>query len=216
MYRLPVLPASLVLLVTMLLSACQSAPPPPVPPYFVTGLAPDVLHQQGGFRLDQPVRYPAQTRYASLASRAPQYGLMADPAPNQPAFAVQSLDTLFAVTPQVNAEFLRQLQSSAPTLAATQSATATAAWRFDVMRVAIFGKDVTNTRCDAMWFMRADLVDNAGKLLWSSGYANSRLSDTISYSCARIGAEPAYAMRIVQAALSGAIRDIISKVVSTP
>ena len=83
-------------------------------------------------------------------------------------------------------------------------------------RVAIFGKDVGNTRCEAMWFMRADLVDDAGKLLWSSGYANSRLSDKIGYDCKRIGSDPAYAAQVVQAALSGAVADIISKVVSTP
>lgn len=205
-----------VVVVSTLLAACQTLPPPPARPFFVAGLPAELLGQQGGFRLDQPVRYPAQTRYASLASRAPQYGLMADPSPKQPAFAVQSLDALFPVTQQVNAEFLRQLQASAPALAARQSSAATAAWHFSVMRVAIFGKDVANIRCDAMWFMRADLIDNDGKLLWSSGYANSRLSDAISYSCARIGADPAYAARIVQAAMSGAIRDIIGKVVSQP
>lgn len=199
-----------------LLAACQSAPPRPVQPFFVAGLPADLLRQHGGFRLDQPVRYPALTRYASLASRAPQYGLMANPDPKQPAFAVQKLDTLFAVTEQVNAEFLRQLQGNAPALAARQSTSAQAAWRFDVRRVAIFGKDVGNTRCDAMWFMRADLVDNAGKLLWSSGYGNSRLSDTVSYDCKRIGSDPAYAARVVQAAMSGAVTDIISKVVSAP
>ncbi len=205
------------LAVTSLLAACQSAPPPPpAQPFFVAGLSASLLRQNGGFRLDQPVRYPAQTRYASVASHAPLFGLMANPDPNQPAFAVQSLDKLFAVTAQVNAEFLRQLQANAPALAAQQSASAQAAWHFDVRRVAIFGKDVSNARCDAMWFMRADLVDNAGKLLWSSGYANSRLSDTVSYDCKRIGTDPAYAAQIIQAALSGAVIDIISKVVSAP
>lgn len=201
---------------TCLLIACQSAPLPPAQPFFVAGLPAALLREHGGFRLDQPVRYPAQTRYASIASNAPLYGLMAAPDPNPPAFAVQSLDKLFAVTPQVNAEFLRQLQANAPTLAAQQSSTAKAAWHFDVRRMAIFGKDLTNTRCDAMWFMRADLVDSTGKLLWSSGYANSRLSDAISYSCARMGTDPAYAAQIVQAALSGAVTDIIHKVVSAP
>ncbi|MES3039542.1 MAG: hypothetical protein V4730_00115 [Pseudomonadota bacterium] len=205
-----------VLAATSLLAACQSVPPPPVQPFFVAGLSADLLRQHGGFRLDQPVRYPALTRYASLASRAPQYGLMANPDSKQPAFAVQKLDTLFAVTPQVNTEFLRQLQANAPALAAKQSASAQATWRFDVRRVAIFGKDVGNTRCEAMWFMRADLVDQTGKLLWSSGYANSRLSDQLGYSCARIGSDPAYAKQVVQAALSGAMTDIISRVVSAP
>jgi len=204
------------LAIASLLAACQSAPIKPAQPFFVAGLSADVLRPHGGFRLDQAVRYPALTRYASLASRAPQYGLMAAPDPNQPAFAVQKLDALFPVTTQVNAEFLRQLQAASPALAARQSASAQAAWRFDVRRVAIFGKDVGNTRCDAMWFMRADLVDNTGKLLWSSGYANSRLSDTVSYSCQRIGSDPAYAAQVVQAAMRGAVTDIIRKVVSAP
>lgn len=201
---------------TSLLAACQSAPPRLVQPFFVAGLPAALLRQHGGFRLDQPVRYPPLTRYASVASRAPQFGLMATPEPNQPAFAVQPLDKLFAVTAQVNAEFLRQLQSNAPALAAQQSATAKAAWRFDVRRVAIFGKDMGNTRCEAMWFMRADLVDNAGKLLWSSGYANSRLSDKIGYDCKRIGSDASYAAQVVQAAMTAAITDIVSKVVSAP
>jgi hypothetical protein len=199
-----------------LLAACQTAPIKPVQPFFVAGLDSATLQKHGGFRLDQPVRYPAQTRYASLASRAPQYGLLANPDPNQPAFAVQALDTLFNVNQQVNAEFQRQLQVNAPALAAQKNASAQVAWRFDVRRVAIFGKDVGNTRCEAMWFMRADLVDNAGQLVWSSGYANSRLSDKVAYSCARIGSDPAYAAQVVQAALNGAVTDIISKVVSAP
>ncbi|MES2908800.1 MAG: hypothetical protein V4688_06530 [Pseudomonadota bacterium] len=199
-----------------LLSACQSAPPKPVQPFFVAGLPVSLLQPHGGFRLDQPVRYPALTRYASLASRAPQYGLMANPDPEQPAFAVQSLDKLFRVSHQVNAEFLRQLQANAPALASQTSAAAKAAWRFDVRRVAIFGKDVGNTRCEAMWFMRADLVDDTGALLWSSGFANSRLNDKVGYSCARIGTDPIYAAQVVQAALNGAVTDIIRKVVSSP
>lgn len=202
--------------VACLLSACQSAPPKPVQPFFVGGLPVALVQQHGGFRLDQPVRYPAQTRYASLASRAPQYGLMANPDPKQPAFAVQALDKLFSVSHQVNAEFFRQLQLNAPALASQKSVAAKAAWRFDVRLVALFGKDVGNTRCEAMWFMRADLVADTGTLLWSSGYANSRLNDKIGYSCARIGTDPAYAAQIVKAALSGAVTDIMSKVVSAP
>jgi len=205
-----------VLAAASLLAACQSAPPKQVQPFFVAGLSADLLRQHGGFRLDQPVRYPPLTRYASLASRAPQYGLMANPDPKQPAFAVQKLDVLFPVTAQVTTEFLRQLKAVSPTLAARQSASAQAIWRFDVRRVAIFGKDVANTRCDAMWFMRADLVDNTGKLLWSSGYANSRLSDRVSYDCQRIGSDAAYAAQVVQAAMRGAITDIVTKVVSAP
>lgn len=198
------------------LSACQSIPPPPVSPFFVAGLPLALLRAQGGFRLDQPVRYPALTRYASLASRAPQYGLMAAPGPKQPAFAVQTLDKLFPVSERVNSEFLRQLKISSPALAAQRNAQANAQWRFDVRRVAIFGKDVQNTQCEAMWFMRADLVDTTGRLLWSSGYANSRLSDTIYHSCARIGSDPAFASNVVQVAMAGAVADIIGKVVSTP
>ena len=198
------------------LSACQSAPPKPVQPFFVAGLADSIVQKHGGFRLDLPGRYPAQTHYASLASRAPQYGLLANPDPKQPAFAVQRLDTLLKVKQAVDAEFLRQLQTNAPALASQQRASAQAAWRFDVRRVAIFSKDVSNTHCEAMWFMRADLVDNAGQLLWSSGYSNNRLNDQVTYSCARIGTEPRHATQVLQAALNGAITDIISKVVSAP
>lgn len=204
------------LLTALLLAGCQSAPPRPAQPFFTAGLSPELLQPHGGFRLDQPVRHPAVTRHASLASRAPQYGLMTEPNARQPAFAVQKLDDLFAVTPTVNAAFLRQLKARAPALAARHSATAQAAWQFDVRRVAIFSKDMRETRCEAMWFMRANLVDARGKLLWSSGYANSRLSDDIGHDCARIGRDRAYAAQVVQAAMNAAVADIISKAASAP
>jgi hypothetical protein len=198
------------------LSACQSMPPKPVQPFYVAGLDPQIVQKHGGFRLDQAVKHPTTTRYASLASRAPQYGLLASPEPNQPAFAVQTLSRLFPVTTTVNAEFLRQLQVNAPTLATQHRPTAEATWRFQVLRVAIFGKDVSNTHCEAMWFMRADLLDKTGSLLWSSGYANSRLSDSVAYPCARIAEDPAFAAQVVQASLRDAIADIIEKIVSAP
>lgn len=62
-----------------------------------------------------------------------------------------------------------------------------------------------------MVVMRAQVVDAAGKLRWSSGYGGNRLDERINYPCAALATDRALAAKALDEALRAGVGDIIGR-----
>lgn len=209
------------------LGGCASTPsaPEPVPPYYNGPLTLARLDgiQQISIRANVP--HPARTRYASIGSRLPFYGMLLPDMPSAkqaPApFGEFALDPLLDVSAVTSAELRRQL-AIVPSLSSRISGTGaspgtgasnnSASLQIEIIRVSIFGKDVSNVSCQPLILMDVRLVDAAGYLRWHSGLTGNRIDDRVGYLCQDIQHKPEVAVRAITEALHTAIASIVGRI----
>lgn len=203
------------------LGGCASTPsaPEPVPPYYNGPLTLARLDgiQQISIRANVP--HPARTRYASIGSRLPFYGMLLPDMPSAkqaPApFGEFALDPLLDVSAVTTAELRRQL-AIVPSLSTRIGEAGTsnnnASLQIEIIRISIFGKDVSNVSCQPLILMDVRLVDAAGYLRWHSGLTGNRIDDRVGYPCQDIQHKPEVAVRAITEALHTAIASIVGRI----
>lgn len=198
----------------LLLASCQSLlEPDPVSTFYTRPLSPALAKSLGGLVLADAVPHPAVTRYASLASRQPYFGLLVPPKPGQvvPAFGTLPVDRLMDVPAFIRSDFGRQLGERHPQLARELRADGRTRLQIEILHIGIFGKNVRNDTCQPMLLMRADARAADGRLEWSSGFVNNRLDDRIAYPCQALATDAALARTALQEAMSAAIADLMTR-----
>ena len=193
-------------LALLTLAGCQGRPPKPVQPYYDGPL--------GGrehIRVDAAVPHPAVTRFGAFDSRLPYYGLLAtrvDPA--TPAFGRLPVDRILDVPATVR-RHIATAASARPALAARIDAEGSLRLSLRIDAIGIFARDLQRSNCQPMVVMRAQVVDAAGKLRWSSGYGGNRLDERINYPCAALATDRALAAKALDEALRAGVGDIIGR-----
>lgn len=201
-----VMPAASVL-AALLLAACHTRTPAPVQPYY-TGALPAGSER---LRIDPVVPHPAVTRYGSLDSRLPYYGLLSTRInPDTPAFGHLAVDELLDVAATTRRHLDTQIMKR-PALAARFDTQGSLKLMLRIDAIGIFARDVQHTACQPMLVMRAQVVDADGKLRWSSGYSGNRLDEHINYPCATLASDHALAAHALDEALQTGIADIVRR-----
>lgn len=207
------------------LTGCASAPavPEPVPAHYNGPLTLARLDGIGPISIRAQVPHPARTRYTSIGSRLPFYGMLMPDKPSAtqaPApFGEFALDPLLDISAVTTAELRRQLAGSSllsSRLSGTGTGTATgaapAALQIEIVRISIFGKDVSNVSCQPLILMQVRLVDAQGYLRWRSGLTGNRIDDRVGYPCQDIQHKPEVAVRALTEALQAAIASIVDRI----
>lgn len=197
--RRPALATVVLALFLLGLGGCVSLPDDPPPPPFLTG--PLQLASGDSLSSTPVVRVPSRTRYASVASRAPFYGLMLQ-AEKRRATAPFGEFVLAERLPldTVAARLFREEASTAAVLPGRWQARGTHRVYLDIQDVIVFAKDVRNTRCEPLVMLRASVVDASNRRLWHSGLLNNRPDDRINHDCLRLEHDRAYAAEAITAA----------------
>jgi len=196
------------------LAGCASRPaaPEPVPVYYDGRVKPALLSELQRIRISPDVPHPARTRYASIGSRLPYYGMLIPekPGAERPPFGEFALDPVLDVARVTSDEFRQQLAGQTA-LAGRVGDDGKASLQIEVIRVSIFGKDIANSVCEPLVLMRARLIDADGRPRWSSGITGNRPDDRISYPCQDIERKPEVAARAIGVALRGAVANVIAR-----
>lgn len=203
------------LLLAALLGACAASPPEPAQPYYNGPITAASLAGIGRISIRPEVPHPARTRYSSIGSRLPFYGMLL---PDKPAVKPAPAPFgEFALAPRLNVatvsttEFRRQLASS-PALASRIAEQGDARFQIDIVRISIFGKDVSNVSCQPLVLMQIRLIDASGRLRWHSGLTGNRIDERVNYPCQDIQHKPEVAARAISEALHTAISGIIARI----
>lgn len=202
------------LIAPVLLAACAGQPsaPAPVPVYYDGRIKPELLQELGRIRISPEVAHPALTRYASIGSSLPYYGmLLPDHAGRtQAPFGEIAIDPVMDIAATTVGEF-RQLLADRAALAPRFAPDGKARLQIEIIRVSIFAKDVGNSVCEPLVLMRAILVDAAGRPRWSSGITGNRPDDRIGYPCQDIEHKREIAAKALGAAVHTAAAYVVAR-----
>lgn len=206
--------STLLIISCFVLAACTSAPSSaPIVQRHFTGHLPDQLIKHG-LQFNPNVSTPVATHFSSVASLAPVYGLLLDidPRSQTPAQAALAIERVLNVS-QVSQQLLQNNMQQQPRLKNALRENGRGQLSLTIRRVGILAKDVRETQCQPMIILSADVRDEKGQLLWTSGFAMNRLDERINYACQGLKTTKALAQKAMTEALDAAISDAVQRMV---
>lgn len=206
--------STLLIISCFVLAACTSAPSSaPIVQRHFTGHLPDQLIKHG-LQFNPNVSTPVATHFSSVASLAPVYGLLLDidPRSQTPAQAALAIERVLNVS-EVSQQLLQNNMQQQPRLKNALRENGRGQLSLTIRRVGILAKDVRETQCQPMIILSADVRDEKGQLLWTSGFAMNRLDERINYACQGLKTTKALAQKAMTEALDAAISDAVQRMV---